>query len=389
MKSITTGQTVFVGMSLILLVLVLGFGKAQDTQVAFETETVVEGLSLPWGMAFLPDGRLLITERQGTLRLIDLGEALISEVMGVPAVDARGQGGLLDVAVHPEFPAEPWVYLTWAGSDNGLTATYVGRGRLDMDLSALLNFEVLHIAGPHINSAAHYGSRIAFDTNNRFYITVGDRNSKNWSDHPSQDTSNYHGTILRFEADGSIPTDNPFVNDPDVRDAIYSYGHRNPQGLGFHPLTGELWENEHGERNGDEINIIEAGGNYGWPIATYAVDYRTRQRFAPTPPEVPETINPVYWWEADHPEGFPPSGLVFYYGEAFPEWQGNLFMGNLAHQYLGQFEVSGREVRQTGRLLEGRGWRIRDVAVGPQDGFIYVLIDGGNVPLVRLRPAAE
>lgn len=352
----------------------------------YQVERLVEGLRRPWGMAFLPDGQLLVTERGGRLLLVDLERGLASEIGGVPAVDARGQGGLLDVALYPNFAEEPWVYLTYAGNDGGLTATYLGRGRLDLERLALRDFEVLFIAGPHVASTAHYGSRIVFDAAGYLFMTVGDRNNKNWDDHPSQDLSVCYGKTLRLNADGSIPADNPFVAVDGACAAIYSYGHRNSQGMAIHPETGELWQNEHGERNGDEINIIVRGGNFGWPIATYGVDYRTGRRFAPTPPEVPETIDPVYWWEADHPEGFPPSGLAFYVGDAFPEWQGHMLMGNLAHRYLGLFSVDGREVAQVGRLLDGRGWRIRDVAVGP-DGFVYVLVDADSAPLVRLRPA--
>ena len=378
------------------LVLALGIAacgpgaNAQPGEVAFEVETVAEGFNRPWGMTFLPgDGRMLVTERPGALKLVDPQSGEVSEISGVPEVHAQGQGGLLDVTVHPDFENEPWVYLTWAGRDEGGSATHLGRGLLELEARALTDFEVLFVAGPAVTSNAHYGSRIVFDQDGYLYMTVGDRNNKNWANHPSQDLSVYHGKTLRFYADGSIPADNPFVNDPDARDAIYSYGHRNSQGMAVHPKTGELWQNEHGERNGDEINVIQAGGNYGWPIATYGVDYRTGQRFAPTPPEVPETIDPVYWWEADHPEGFPPSGFAFYDGEAFPAWQGHALMGNLAHRYLGLFSIDGHEVEQVGRLLEGRGWRIRDVAVGPEDGFVYVLIDETNVPLVRLRPTGE
>jgi glucose/arabinose dehydrogenase len=362
--------------------------NAQPGEVNFEIETVAEGFNRPWGMTFLPQGRLLVTERPGTLKLVDPQSGEVSVISGVPEVHAQGQGGLLDVAVHPEFDNEPWVYLTWAGRGDGGSATFLGRGLLDLAALELSDFQVLHIAGPFVAGSAHYGSRIVFDRRGYLYMTVGDRNDKNWTDHPSQDLTVYHGKTLRFHADGSIPSDNPFVNDPDARDAIYSYGHRNSQGMALHPDTGEIWQNEHGEFNGDEINVIRAGGNYGWPIATYAVDYRTRRPFAPTPPEVPGTIAPVYWWEADHPEGFPPSGFAFYEGDAFPAWRGHALMGNLAHRYLGLFAIDGRthEVAQVGRLLL-RGWRIRDVAVGPADGFVYVLIDDDNVPLIRLRPA--
>lgn len=364
--------------------------SAQPGEVAFAIETVAEGFNRPWGMAFLPGGeRLLVTERPGTLKLVELTSGEVSEIAGVPEVHAQGQGGLLDVALHPQFESEPWVYLTWSGRGEGGSATFLGRGLFDLEARALTDFEVLFIAGPFVASNAHYGSRIVFDRDGYLYMTVGDRNNKNWADHPSQDLTVYHGKTLRFYADGTIPEDNPFVGDPNARDAIYSYGHRNSQGMAVHPETGEIWQNEHGEFNGDEINVIRAGGNYGWPIATYGVDYRTRRPFAPTPPEVPGTIPPVYWWEADHPEGFPPSGFAFYEGDAFPAWRGHALMGNLAHQYLGLFAIDGHSyaVAQVGRLLEGRGWRIRDVAVGPNDGFVYVLIDAANVPLVRLRPA--
>jgi aldose sugar dehydrogenase len=358
---------------------------------AYEVETVADGLNHPWGMAFLPGdaGQLIVTERPGRLKLVDPESGATEEISGVPEVDSRGQGGLLDVEPHPEFANEPWIYLTWAGNDeDGLTATYLGRGLLDTETLELTDFEVLHIAGPHVDSTGHYGSRIVFDGENRLYMTVGDRQSKDFGpDHWSQDTTNYIGTTLRLEADGSVPPDNPFVGDDNVNDAIYTYGHRNSQGMAIHPETGEIWQNEHGEWNGDEINVIEAGGNYGWPIATYGVDYRTRERFAELPPENPDTVDPVYYWDPDHPEGFPPSGFAFYDGDAFPEWQGNALMGNLAHEYLGRFTIDGHAVEKQERLLHGEGWRIRDVAVGPVNGYVYILIDDADVPLVRLRPS--
>ena len=355
----------------------------------YEVESVAEGFEHAWGMTFLPgDGRMLVTERPGRLQLVDRDSGEVVEIAGTPAVDNRSQGGLLDVAVHPRFEAEPWVYMTWAGNDDaGHTATYVGRARLDLDATALVDLEVLFVAEPHVDMTGHYGSRVVFAADETMFVTVGDRQFKNFGpEHHSQDTSNYIGTTLRLNADGSVPADNPFVGDPSVRDAIFSYGHRNSQGMAIHPETGELWQNEHGENNGDEVNVVRAGGNYGWPIATYGHHYRTGEQFAPTPPEVPETIDPVFWWGQDHPEGFPPSGFAFYTGDAFPEWRGNALMGNLRHQYLGRFTVDGHEVAFAERLLDGQGWRVRDIAVGPDDGFVYVLIDDRNAPLVRLRP---
>jgi aldose sugar dehydrogenase len=359
----------------------------------YEIDTVAEGLDHAWGMVFVPDdGRLLVSERPGRLKLVDRESGEVDEIAGLPDIHAQGQGGLLDIAFHPDFPDENWLYMSWAGlNDEGQSSTYVGRARLDVDALELSDLEELFVAEPFdAPGQGHYGSRFAFDGDNRLYFSVGDRQSKDFGpEHYSQDLTGDLGKIHRIEADGSVPADNPFVDVEEARDTIYSYGHRNPQGMAFHPETGELWENEHGENNGDEINIIQAGANFGWPIATWGVDYRTGQRFAPTPPEVADTVDPIYWWEPDHPEGFPPSGLAFYDGEAFPEWQGDMFMGNLRHQYIGRFSVNGHEVEMEERLLGGRGWRIRDVAVGPDNGYLYVLIDDANAPLVRLVPAQD
>ncbi len=363
-----------------------------STATSYHVDTVASGFDHAWGMAFIPNQRLLlVSERPGQLKLVNRDSGAVTLISGLPDVHARSQGGLLDIALHPDYPDQPWLYLSYAVRDGrlGQSTTALGRGILDLDAGLLRDFEELYRAQPPVASNAHYGSRLAFDAQGYVYLTVGDRNSKDFGpQHYSQDISNDLGAILRLHADGRIPVDNPFVDDPEASPAIFSYGHRNPQGLAFHPQTGELWENEHGERNGDEINIIQAGGNYGWPIATYGVSYMTGRPFAVTPPENPNTINPVYYWEPDHPEGFPPSGLAFYFGEAFPDWQGNLLMGNLRHQYLGRFSVAGHTVEKTERLLAGRGWRIRDVGVGPDDGLVYVLIDQANAPLVRLRPTS-
>ncbi|MCG6115162.1 MAG: PQQ-dependent sugar dehydrogenase [Mesorhizobium sp.] len=365
---------------------------AQD-ESAYDVETVAEGFDNAWGMAFLPDdGRLLVSERPGRIKLVDRESGEVQEISGLPDIHAEGQGGLLDIAIHPDFAEENWLYMAWSGTnDEGQSSTYVGRARLDVEALELSDLEELFVAEPFdAPGAGHYGSRLAFDADNRLYFSVGDRQSKEFGpEHVAQDLSVDLGKIHRIEADGSVPDDNPFVDIDNARETIWSYGHRNPQGLGFHPDTGELWENEHGENNGDEINIIQGGENFGWPIATWGVDYQTGERFAPTPPEVADTVEPVYWWEPDHPEGFPPSGLTFYDGDAFPDWQGHIFMGNLRHQFLGRFSVDGTEVEMEERLLDGEGWRIRDVAVGPDNGYLYVLIDDANAPLVRLVPASD
>ena len=351
-------------------------------------ETVVDGLSNPWGLAFLPDdGRLVVTERDtGRVVLVDHESGDRTGVEGVPSVDPAGQGGLLDVAVHPEFPAEPWLYLTYsATNDAGESTTHLGRGRLDPTAGRLSDFEVLHAAEPFLDRDNHYGSRVVFGDDDRLYVSVGDRQFKDFGpDHVAQDRTNDLGTILRFEPDGSIPDDNPFVGESDARDPIYSYGHRNPQGLAVHPETGALWASEHGERDGDELNVIEAGGNYGWPVATYACEYGTDQPVGDSPVEREDLVAPVYYWECGT-GGFPPAGMTFYEGP-ISEWHGDLFVGNLAGTYLGRFTVDGTDVTEREPLLDGRGWRMRAVATAPDTGHLYAAVDAGDAPLVRLVP---
>ncbi|MCH7659536.1 MAG: PQQ-dependent sugar dehydrogenase [Euryarchaeota archaeon] len=348
-------------------------------------EEVATGLANPWAMAFIPDSSsMLVTELGGTLNLVDREEGSVEEIDGTPEVYAEGQGGLLDVALHPEFPDESWVYLTYSVvNDDGESATAIGRGQLeDTQLTA---FEELFVAEPFIDSNGHFGSRALFDEG-ALYMTTGDRQQKDFGpDHVAQDTTNELGATLRLAPDGSIPEDNPFVDDPDVADAIYSYGHRNVQAMTVHPETGEIWQGEHGEEDGDEINIVEEGENFGWPIATYGCEYGTDTPVGDQPDEREETVAPVYYWECGS-GGFPPSGMTFYDGEAFPDWQGDLFMGNLAGGYLGRFSVDGREVEEIDPLLSDQGWRVRDVKVAPDTGHLYVVVDEGDAPLVRLVP---
>lgn len=354
----------------------------------FEVEAVAEGLSHPWGVAFLPaDSRALVTERSGRLVLVDREDGALEPVDGTPEVYSEGQGGLLDVTLHPDFADEPWVYLTYSGAnDDGESATHLGRGRLDADESRLTEFEVLHVAEPFVDSDAHFGSRVVFGEDGALYVTAGDRQFKDFGpDHVAQDPSNELGATLRLAPDGSIPDDNPFVDEPEARDAIFSYGHRNAQGMTIHPETGGIWQSEHGEGDGDELNVIEAGGNYGWPVATYACEYGTEDPLGDPPDEREDLVEPVHYWECGT-GGYPPAGMTFYDGEAFPDWQGDLFVGNLGAEYLGRFAVDGRDVSASGSLLDGRGWRVRDVEVAPDTGHLYVLIDAEDAPLVRLVP---
>ena len=364
------------------------FGDSNDQgggPVDFTVQEVAGGLERPWGLAFLPDdpGLALVTERPGRLNLVGLNDGTVQQVDGVPEVAAVGQGGLLDIALHPDYPNSPWVYLTYAAEgDDGGYATHVGRGRLDVENRTLEDFEVLHVATPFTGNNGHFGSRIVFDSDWRLYVTVGDRRDR----HAAQDLGSHHGKTLRLTDDGSIPADNPFVDDDDALDAIFSYGHRNAQGMAVHPETGRIWQNEHGQRAGDEINILEKGGNFGWPIATYGLEYDTGEPIGVLPPDDENTVNPVYYWEG---QAFPPSGIAFYDADTFPEWRGSLFVGGLGRQYLARFSLNGELPREEDRLLQGRDWRIRDVRVNPHDGTVYLLVDASDAPLVRLAPVSD
>jgi quinoprotein glucose dehydrogenase len=350
-----------------------------------ETETVATGFTHPWAVEFLPDDpRLLVTERDGGLNLVGR-DGGVETVGGTPEVHVTGQGGLLDVALHPDFPEPPWVYLTYSATDGaGASATHLGRGRLDRDAMQLADFEQLHVAEPFVESGAHYGSRVVFGPDRRCYVTVGDRQFKNFGpDHTAQDLTTELGTTLRLEPDGAIPDDNPFVDDPDARDAIFSYGHRNGQGLTVHPETGAVWETEYGEKDGDEINVLQRGGNYGWPVADNSCEYGTDEPVGVSHADREGVVSPVYGWPCGS-GGFPPGGMTFYDGAAFPEWRGDLLVAGLAAKRIGHFAVDGRSVEMVGSLLADRGSRIRDVETASDTGHLYVAVDAGDAPILRI-----
>ncbi|TKX38280.1 PQQ-dependent sugar dehydrogenase [Halorubrum sp. CGM5_25_10-8B] len=363
--------------------------------VAYDVETVAEGFENPWALAFLPDdGRLLVTERPGRLSLVDPADGAVEAVAGAPEVFAEGQGGLLDVAVHPDYPVDPRVYLTYAAAnDAGEATTHVGTGRLSLDggdAPVLDEFEPIRVAEPFRDGANHFGSRATFGPEGSLFVTVGDRRDTDFGpDHVSQDRSNELGATLRLTPDGDAHPDNPFVDDPDAADALYSYGHRNPQAMAVRSETGRIWQCEHGEEDGDEINVIERGGDYGWPVASEACRYGTDDPFAPGHEDRDGVIAPVHHWPCGS-GGFPPSGAVFYDGDAFPEWRGDLFAGTLAARYLGRFTVDGdgldATVTEREPLLADRGWRMRAVAVEPDTGNLYVAVDDDDAPVARVVP---
>ena len=366
------------------------FAAAQAHAADYEVEILAEGLDHPWGMAFLPGSNdILITERGGALLLWQADSGEMISIDGAPQVHSRGQGGLLDVEPAPDFADTGHVYLTWAGTADGGSTTHMGRGRLDREAGALQDVEVLFRVSPAVDSNGHFGSRLAI-RDGYIFMGTGDRNFKDFGpDHIAQDLSSENGAVLRLTLDGEVPDDNPFVGQDGAAPAIWSYGHRNIQAMAFHPDTGDLWLAEHGEAGGDEVNVVQRGGNYGWPLAAFGVDYRTGEQFADPHREGDGFVAPVFHWGPGRADHFPPSGMAWVTGEAFPDWEGHLLVGNLAHRYLGMFAVDGHEVAAPVRLLEGRDWRIRDVAVGPDDGFIYVIVDSEDAPLLRLVPAED
>ena len=345
--------------------------------------TVAEGLEHPWSIAFLPGGDILITERPGRLRIVRNGTLLPDPVEGTPEVFARGQGGLLDVVPHPDFATNRLLYISYSKpfADTSGATTAVVRGRFEND--RFTDHEEIYLAESRGNG--HYGSRIAFDGNGYVFITTGDRQVPSRGDleaHPAQDVSNNHGTINRLHDDGRIPADNPFVDQAGARPEIWSFGHRNPQGLVVHPETGDVWATEHGPQGGDELNLIRPGLNYGWPVIGYGVNYRSGSAIHEGTHREGMESPPHFWVPS-----IATSGLLLYTGDQFPEWKGNMFVGGLAGQQLARLTMDGQDVSSEETLVQGLG-RIRDVRQGP-DGYIYLAIDdrqGGMTPVVRLEP---
>ena len=343
----------------------------------FRVETMASGLENPWAIAFLPDGRKLITERPGRLRLLDK-DGKLTEVAAVPEVAAAGQGGLLDLILAPDFEKSRRIYFTFAEPRGVVNGTAVAHARLagEAGKARLENVTVIFRMEPGRGGGFHFGSRLAFARDGNLFVTLGERNAMQ----PSQDLTGHLGKVVRIAPDGSVPKDNPFVKREDARPEIWSYGHRNPQGAAIHPASGKLWINEHGARGGDEINIPEAGKNYGWPVISYGRHYSGAKIGEGTRKEGME--QPIHYWDPS----IGPSGMAFYTGDAIPAWRGNLFIGALPLRHLQRLELDGEKVVHEERLLVGLGERIRDVRQAP-DGTIWVLTDGRGGRALRLSPA--
>ena len=379
LKRMTTAFVVGVGMAI----------PAADAAEVYETErlpiaveTVATGLAHPWGIAFLPDGGMLVTERGGTMRMV-LPDGGVSEpIAGVPPVVARGQGGLLDVALHPDFAANRLVYWSYSeAGEDGTNGTAIARGRLTADGRALEDVAVIFRQSPKVQSNSHFGSRLAFDRDGLLFATLGERSAAQYRV-LAQDLGTHLGKVIRIRDDGSVPDDNPFVGQAGALPEIWSYGHRNPQGMALHPMTGAIWTHEHGPRGGDEVAIPQAGENHGWPIFSYGTEY-SGQPITNLDEHPPEFARPVWQWAPS----IAPSGMAFYDGSAIPEWRGSLFVGALRGSSLVRLSLDGDRVTGEERMLDELGVRFRDVAVGPDDA-LYVLTDEDDGALLRISAAA-
>jgi aldose sugar dehydrogenase len=336
------------------------------SEIKYTTEEVVGGIDIPWGMEFLPDGSMLVTEISG--KIFHVKDGMKKELLEVPKVYHRGQGGMLDIKLHPEYSKNGWIYFCYSSPDgdgNGGN-TAVMRARL-MD-NTLTDKELLYKGSPNTTRPFHFGSRIVFDNDGYLYFAIGDR-----GDHfvNPQDITKDGGKIYRLHDDGRIPEDNPFVQEKEAKKAIWTYGHRNPQGMVKHPETGEIWTHEHGPQGGDEINILTKGKNYGWPVISYGINYDGSILTDKT--EMPGMEQPLYYWVPS----IAPSGMAFVASDIYPEWKHNLLVGSLRFQYLERLVIENNKVTKREKILENIG-RLRNVKMGP-DGYIYVGVEGKGI----------
>ena len=336
--------------------------------------TVADGLDHPWSLAWLPDGRMLVTEREGRLRVVAADGAVSPPVEGLPEIADTGQGGLLDVLVDPDFAANRTIYFSFSEPGEGGQGTAVAAAELDG--GRLANLRILFRQLPKSGGGRHFGSRLVLARDGTLFVTVGERGERE----RAQDTTVNRGQIVRIHRDGRIPRNNPFIGKKGFRPEIWSYGHRNPQGAALHPRTAELWVHEHGARGGDEVNIVRAGRNYGWPVIAYGRHYSGGKIGEGTQKAGME--QPVHYWDPS----IAPSGMAFYTGDRFPAWRGSLLVGALRYQLVARLVLDGEKVVAEERMLEELGERIRDVRQGP-DGYVYLLTDESDGRILRLEPA--
>ena len=370
----------------LLPALFAGAASAQTTKTELHTvraSVVVSGIAQPWGMAWLPDGRLLITEKGGTLRIVRGGRLLPDPVAGLPKATVHGQGGLMDVAVHPEHARNGWIYWSYNGEQDGQHGTEVARGKLAADGTRVTDVQVIFRMRPKSGGGQHFGSRLVFGRDGLLYITLGDRGDSTGKgrEQRAQRLDDHAGSVIRLHDDGRVPADNPYVKRAGALPEIYNHGHRNIQGAALHPTTGRLWTHEHGPQGGDEVNIEAPGANYGWPVSTHGRNYGFGTRIGEGN-TASGMVDPLHVWVPS----IAPSGMAFYTGNRFPRWQGSLFVGGLVGQTLVRLTLEGDRVVQEERLFNGTFGRIRDVRQGP-DGLLYLLTDAQDGQLIRLEPA--
>jgi glucose/arabinose dehydrogenase len=357
------------------LIVFLGiFACAQDknpVNLNHSYEIVVSDLTNPWGFVFLPDQSFLITEKDG--RLIHFKNGSKTEIKNLPNTFVNGQGGLMDIQLHPDYKNNGWIYLTLSSAEGNRKGSHTALFRGKIKNNQFIDKQLLYKATPNTRAGQHFGSRIIFDNNGYIYFSIGERGER---DINPQDITRDGGKIYRLHDDGRIPTDNPFYNSPNAKKAIYSFGHRNPQGMVIHPETGEIWSHEHGPKGGDEINIIKAGKNYGWPVVTYGKNYSGTKITDKTEAEGMES--PVHYWDPS----IAPCGMEFISSDIYPNWKGNLLVGSLKFQYLNNCYIKNNQVIKEERLLDGLG-RLRSIKLGP-DGYIYAGIE--NLGIVKIIP---
>jgi glucose/arabinose dehydrogenase len=348
----------------------------QSEKHAFNVVTLVEGLDHPWSIAWLPDGRMLVNERAGRMRIVSKDFRLDPQpVEGLPKIVVDGQGGLFDVVLHPDYKDNGWIYISYSGPGPGGHGTELMRAKLDDH--RLTDQQVLFRLEPKTGTSQHFGGRIVFDGKGHVFLTLGERGEQA----RAQRLNDHAGGVIRLNDDGSVPKDNPFVGRKDAKPEKFTYGNRNMQGAALHPRTGELWTHEHGPQGGDEVNVMRAGRNYGWPVITYGANYGTGTKIGEGTQKA-GIEPPLYYWVPS----IAPSGMAFYEGDKFPNWRGNLLVGALADKMLVRLELNGEKVVKEERMIKGAIGRIRDVRVGP-DGFVYLLTDERRGVLARLEPA--
>ncbi len=338
---------------------------------SFTVEMVAEGIMNPWGMVFLPDGSMLVSDKEGAL--IQIKKGIKTQILNVPKVYVRGQGGLLDLELHPKYKENGWLYISYASEEGEEKGGHTAIMRAKLKGNTLVESELLYKAGPNTTKGQHFGSRLEFDNKGYLYFTIGERGER---DINPQDIKRDGGKIYRIFDDGRIPSDNPFVGVSGAKNAIYTYGNRNPQGLVFHPIRKEMWEHEHGPKGGDELNIVKKGANYGWPLITYGINYSGTPITDKT--DLPNMEQPIHYWVPS----IAPSGMAFINSNKYPEWNGNLLVGSLSFQYLERLVLKGTKVVYREKLLADLG-RVRNVRQAP-DGYIYVAIEGKGI--VKLVP---